>query len=318
MKITNPINTVYMNEFWNAMRIGEHFALDGYNAKAPKCGAYLLPAIQASKYQEELKKENFFRRLGTVIPAREYDSKITTITTNSEPEWIPDEGDIPEVAELQGVYHFHSHKLAALTKLHLSLIQDTDFDFETWVLKGFANLFGRAEVKAFLTGIGNGQPLGILAEQGGAEIGVTAAQSDAITFDEVMSLFRSLEPKFREKAVWVMNDETALALHTLKDDSGNYLWNPASEKLLGKTVIICNEMPGMESGSKPIAFGDFSYYWIMERVPLAIRVLREKFITKQQHGYIGVEYLDAKLIRPEAIQVMKMAESDEEEEGSAA
>ncbi len=309
MKVTNPTDTAYVTDFWNAMRGCEFTALDHYNAKSPRCGAYLLPASQASKYQEELKKENFFRRLATVIPTSEYDSRITTIVTEEEPGWIPEEGNIPEVAELLGVYEFTSHKLAALTKLHLSLLTDTGFDFENWVLKNFARIFGKAEARAFLTGNGNGQPLGILKDHGGAEVGVTAAKTDAITFDEVMSLFRSLEPKFREKAVWVMNDETALALHTLKDDSGNYLWNPASEKLLGKTVIICNEMPGIQAGGKPIAFGDFSYYWILERVPLAIRVLREKFIIKQNRGYIGVEYLDAKLIHPEAIQVLQMGDS---------
>ncbi len=311
MKVMNPTDTAYVADFWNAMRGHEFTALDRYNAKSPRCGAYLLPASQAGKYQEDLKKENFFRRLATVIPTSEHDTHITTIVTEAEPGWIPEEGNIPEVAELLGVYDFTSHKLAALTKLHLSLLTDTGFNFENWILKSFARIFGKAEAKAFLTGNGNGQPLGVLADHGGAEIGVTTAKVDTITFDEVMSLFRSLEPKFREKAVWVMNDETALALHTLKDDSGNYLWNPASEKLLGKTVIICNEMPGIQSGSKPIAFGDFSYYWILERVPLAIRVLREKFIIKQHCGYIGVEHLDAKLIRPEAIQVMQMASSAE-------
>lgn len=49
-------------------------------------------------------------------------------------------------------------------------------------------------------------------------------------------------------------------LRTLKDDLGNYIWNHADNTILGKKVIISEFIPSVEIGSKPIAFGDFSYY----------------------------------------------------------
>ena len=62
-----------------------------------------------------------------------------------------------------------------------------------------------------------------------------------------------------------MNDETALALRLLKDDAGNYLWNHVNDTILGKPVLyINNSMPSVASGAKLIAFGDFSFYWIVE------------------------------------------------------
>ena len=57
-----------------------------------------------------------------------------------------------------------------------------------------------------------------------------------------------------------MNDETALKLRTLKDASGNYLWNHTDDTIMGKPVHISNYMPSEAAGAKPIAFGDFSYY----------------------------------------------------------
>lgn len=65
-------------------------------------------------------------------------------------------------------------------------------------------------------------PTGILHPTEGAEVGVTAAGTDAITYDEVIKLYFSLDKHYRKNAIWI---ETALHLRTLKDSSGNYLWN---------------------------------------------------------------------------------------------
>lgn len=200
------------------------------------------------------------------------------------------------------------YKLAAIAKVHEDMFEDKTFDVQSFLLGQLVQRFARAEEKAFLVGNGIGQPTGILADQGGGEIGVMAASPSTIAYDEVVTLFHSLESKYREKAVWLMNDETAIALRKVKDDAGNRLWEPGEEKLLGKPVVISNAVPGMEAGMKPLAFGDLSYYWIIERIPLAVRALYEKYVLKQIHGYVGYEHLDGKLIRSDAVKVLKMAE----------
>lgn len=302
----NPTDTNYERIFWNSLRKQTVLITEHSHAKAPMTNAYVLPTVQAGEYLEELEKENFFRRLGTVLPMYYNDYTVSTIATDAEAQWVAEGDNIPEDEEVLNTYRFDTHRLSSIAKIHINLLEDEGFDFEEWILKKFSHRFAHAEAKAFLVGTGKGEPLGILADQGGAEVGVTT-NSASITFDEVMALFHSLDPRFRENAVWVMNDATALALRTLKDNDGNYLWGPSAEKLLGKTVIICNQVPDIASGNKPIAFGDFSYYWIMERVPFAIRPLTEKYHMAQYRGYVGYEHLDGKLIRPEAIKVLKIA-----------
>ena len=130
-----------------------------------------------------------------------------------------------------------------------------------------------------------------------------------LTYDDVVKLFFSVKPEYRRNAVWVMNDETALALRTLKDAEGNYIWNHANDTILGKKVLISEYMPSVGFGSKPIAFGDFSYYWIVCRCPVCIRPLLEKFIMMGYIGYLAYEFLDGKLVRPEAIKVMRMSDT---------
>lgn len=66
-------------------------------------------------------------------------------------------------------------------------------------------------------------------------------------------------------------------------------------------------MPSVNSGNKPIAFGDFDYYYIVDRSPLSVRALQEKYALNQQTGYLTYEMLDGMLVRPEAIKVISMA-----------
>lgn len=96
----------------------------------------------------------------------------------------------------------------------------------------------------------------------------------------------------------------SLALHKLKDDAGNYLWNGNSDTILGKPVHICNDMPDIAAGAKPVLFGDFRYFWIIDRSPISMRALKERFAMTDQVGYVGFELLDSRLVRKDAIKAL--------------
>ena len=86
----------------------------------------------------------------------------------------------------------------------------------------------------------------------------------------------------------------------LKDLAGNYLWKESDKTIFSKPVQVVDSMPSIGKGQKVIAFGDFSNYWLVQRFPLTIRTLKEKFAMRGQVGYLGCEYLDGKLIRKDA------------------
>lgn len=188
-------------------------------------------------------------------------------------------------------------------KFDTDFVEDFSFDFGEYLISRFARNFGRGEDKAFITGTGINEPTGILHESEGAQVGITA---DTLTYDSVIELFFSVEPEYRKSAAWLVNDKTALALKKLKDADGNYLWNSNNDTILGKPVVISEFMPDAEVGSKPIAFGDFSYYWIVDRSKVSLRTLTEKFDTLDQIGYLAIKYLDGKLIRNEAVKVLTL------------
>jgi HK97 family phage major capsid protein len=231
--------------------------------------------------------------------------RIFAKDSNDIAQWVAENEAIPIYDGIEDftINTVDSWKLAALVKMDEAFIHDTSFDIENYLIKRFAKNFGRAEDNAFINGNGTEMPTGILNATGGAEVSATI---DEITYDDVISLYFSVKPEYRKNAVWLMNDVTALALRTLKDSAGNYLWRDSDDTILGKKVIMTEFMPDAESGSKPIAFGDFSYYWVIGRRPIGVRTLTEKFAALDQLGYLAYEFLDGKLIRPEAVKVIQI------------
>ncbi len=229
--------------------------------------------------------------------ATKNDSAIWISDNDFQHEWVPEHGTIPTTADS----HFPkkdvvAHKLAIITALETDFISDLGFDLEKYLAGQFSKRFGRAEENAFVNGNGVEQPHGVLTD---AETGVMV--SGSIGFDDVLALYFSVDKQYRSGGAWLMNDETTLKLKTLKDQNGQYLWNQNSDTVLGKPVHISEFMP---TDGKPIAFGDFSYYTVIDRIPLSVRTLYEKFALEQKTGYLGVEHLDGMLIRPEAVKVL--------------
>lgn len=60
----------------------------------------------------------------------------------------------------------------------------------------------------------------------------------------------------------------------------------------------------MNDTDKPVAFGDFSYFWIIERAPLSVKVLTELYANYGKTGYIAQERIDGKLIRTDAVKLL--------------
>jgi len=158
---------------------------------------------------------------------------------------------------------------------------------------------------------GAGKPLGIFAEEGGAQVGVTTASATEITADEIINLIYALKRPYRKKAKFIMNDQTIAVLRKLKDENGQYLWQPSlqagePDRLLGYEVMTSAYVPVIASGKPVIAFGDFSYYNIGDRGVRSFAELKELFAGNGMVGFVAKERVDGKLVLAEAVQVLKM------------
>ncbi len=293
--------------FWDFMygNLKSKFDIGKYSGIA-KSG-YALPATSNKKYIVNVKEKSIFRNIATVNLRYNPNTSLWLYTDDEITSFVGENEELPikDLAQDLTRERVNSYKIAALFKVANDMKVDLGANFEDFMLKKLAKCFGRTEDKAYITGTGVKEPTGILHDTDGAEIGVSA---NSLTYDDVINLYFSVKPEYRENGVWLMNDETALALRTLKDDAGNYLWRNTDDTILGKKVLISEFMPNATSGNKPISFGDFSYYWIIERSPVGVTALHERFAIQDQTGYIATEFLDGRLIRKDAVKVLEITE----------
>lgn len=286
-----------------------HEILNALQVGTDSEGGYLVPDEYERTLVEALEEENIFRQLAKVIQTSSGDRKIPVVATKGTASWIDEEGAFTESDDSFSQVSIGAYKLGTMIKVSEELLNDSVFDLESYISREFARRIGAKEEEAFFTGDGSGKPLGILATTGGAELGVTAASATAITADELIDLFYSLKSPYRRNAVWLLNDSTIKAIRKLKDNQGQYLWQPSltagtPDTILGRPVRTSAYMPAIAAEAKTIAFGDFSYYWIADRQGRSFKRLNELYAANGQVGFLASQRVDGKLILPEAIKVL--------------
>ena len=308
---TGRASEEYKANFWNAMRskVPLPSVVNALEEGTDSEGGYLVPDEYERTLVEALEEENVFRQMAKVIRTSSGDRKIPVVATKGTASWIDEEGAYTESDDSFGQVSIGAYKVGTMIKVSKEPLNDSVFDLESYIAKEFARRIGAKEEEAFFTGDGSGKPLGVLAATGGAETGVTAASSTAVTADELMDLFYSLKSPYRKKAVWVLNDSTIKAVRKLKDSTGQYLWQPSlvagtPDTLLGRPVKTSAYMPVIAAGAKTIAFGDFSYYWIADRQGRSFKRLNELYAANGQVGFLGSQRVDGKLVLSEAVKVL--------------
>ena len=301
----------YRQNFWDMMRSKTPMpqVVNALQIGTDSEGGYLVPDEYERILVEALEEENVFRQLAKVIRTSSGDRKIPVVATKGTASWIDEEGAYLESDDSFGQVSIGAYKVGTMIKVSEELLNDSVFDLEAYISREFARRIGAKEEEAFFTGDGSGKPLGVLAAAGGAETGVTAASATAITADELIDLFYSLKAPYRRNAVWVLNDSTIKAIRKLKDNQGQYLWQPsltagAPDLLLGKPVRTSAYMPAIAADAKTVAFGDFSYYWIADRQGRSFKRLNELYAATGQVGFLASQRVDGKLVLPEAIKVL--------------
>lgn len=307
---TGRASDEYKKAFWNHARRRDSVELrNALQVGTDTEGGYLVPDEFEHTLIQSLEQENVIRKHAHVFTTSSGSHKIPIVSSKGTASWVDEEGAIAESDDTFGQQLIGAHKVSTLIKVSEELLQDSAFDLEGYFKAEFARRIGNAEEAAFLTGNGTGKPTGILNATGGAQVGVTAASATAITADEIIDLFYLLKAPYRKKAIWVLNDSTIKAIRKLKDQNGQYLWQPALrdgefDTILGKRIFTSAYAPEIAAGAKTIAFGDFSYYWIGDRQGITFKRLNERYAETGQVGFIASKRVDGKLILPEAIKVL--------------
>ena len=273
-------------------------------------GGYLVPEEYDHRLIDILDEENVMRKLGTRITTSG-EHKINIAATKPAAAWIEEGGALTFGDATFDQIILDAHKLHVAIKVTEELLYDNAFNLESYIMQQFGKALANAEEDAFINGTGTGQPLGILAATGGADVGITAKSATAITADEIIDLIYSLKRPYRKSAAFLLNDQTLAAIRKLKDNYGQYLWQPSlqagePDRILGYAAYTSPYFPAIAAGKAAVAFVDFSYYNIGDRGTRSFAELKELFAGNGMVGFVAKERVDGKLVLPEAVKLLKM------------
>ncbi|HML46168.1 MAG TPA: phage major capsid protein [Clostridia bacterium] len=277
-------------------------------------GGYLCPDEYERRLIDVLSEENIMRRLGYILPTDSGERAVPVVADHGDAAWLGEGEEINDDDDAFTVVTLGAHKVATSMRVSVELLNDSVFNLDTYIANEFGRRIGAAEESAFLstgTGAANHQPRALITD---ASAGLTAASATAITADELLDLVYSLRAPYRRKASFILHNSTAKLMRKLKDNTGNYLWQPSltagqPDMLLGYGLHVSPYMPEATAGKVPVVFGDYSYYWIADRQGRRFQRLNELYAKNGQVGFLAWQRVDGKLILPEAVKKLTMKAS---------
>ncbi len=247
---------------------------------------------------------------GNRVPWPTIDDTANTGRIKAENAAADDDGsdDIVFGEKLLDAYMYDT----GVVRFSWELMQDSAFNMEALASELFGERLGRLANSQLTVGTGSGQPNGIVTA---ATSGKTAASATAITFDEMIDLFHSVDPAYRQSAKcrWQFNDTTFAALSKLKDGQGNYLWRQGDvrsgepDMLWNKPYSVNQAMANPATTTTPVLFGDHSRYVVRKVDGFKLLRLNELYAASGQVGMIGYKRFDGELLNTSAVKKLTMA-----------
>ena len=165
------------------------------------------------------------------------------------------------------------------------------------VRERLAYKFGVTQEKAFMTGSGVNQPLGVFTASAD---GISTARdvstgntTTSVTFDGLINAKYSLKGQYWQRADWMFHRDVLKQITKLKDGDGQYMWRESvregePDRLLGRPVVMSEFAPNtLTTGLYAGILGDFSNYWIADALDMQVQVLKELYAETNQTGFIG-------------------------------
>ncbi len=299
----------YKNAFVAMARHGESSLPLNIKATLQKAvdtqGGYLVPIEFETKIVLKLYDANIMRQLGTVIRTT---SQVNIPMEGNLPTfgWIDELGAYPATDATVAQNILSAYKLGGIVTASEELLDDAFLDVGDYIAGRSSLSAGFSEEAAYIAGDGNKKPTGWLTTV--TQTSTTAANNAVVSAD-IFGLMYGVQRPYRKNGSFIFADTVMLSLRKERATTGQYIWQPsliagAPDTLLGKPVYTSDFLAALAPGSVSGAFGDFSYYQIVDRIGWSMQRLNELYAANGQIGFRMWERTDGKLLRPEAIATL--------------
>jgi HK97 family phage major capsid protein len=138
-----------------------------------------------------------------------------------------------------------------------------------------------------------------------------------VIVDDLIDLMFSVDPLYRASpsAAFLMADSTLKFIRKIKTATTNEpIFLPASrpgqpDMLLGKPVIVSDDVAAMAANAKSIIFGDLSQYMIRDAAGVGVLRLQERFAEVGQVAFIAFLRTDGRAINAGALRYYQNSSS---------
>lgn len=278
-------------------------------------GAYTIPTGFANKIDVALKAfggmideaDTIPTEMGNDFPYPSINDTSNTGEVSQENQGVggSDTNATAEQDPAYGVTTLRAYTIdSTIVRVPITLIQDSAFDVENMFANDLLKTrLGRRINNKLTLGTGANEPTGIVTA---APSGVTTASNSAFTYNELISLFHSVDPLYRPGAKWMFNDSTLLAIKKLADSSGRPLFiaggvsegiqNKEPDTINGAPYTINQDMPSIGSATTPIIFGQLKKYKYRKVRDYQMVRFGERFMDKLQIGFLLWLRIDGNLV----------------------
>lgn len=272
-------------------------------------GGFWVPEAYQTEYLKKVATTAIIRSLArTLSTSRDHlkwprmvyttDDKYTSGVRLTWTGETPSSATAHRVTEpVSGLITIPVHTAMASMPISNDLLEDSAFDVMGISSDLMGEAFGLGEDDVFLNGNGVSKPMGIITRVDVGDTGekvatVNSGDAGTLKADGLIDLFFGLPSQYRRNARFVMNSGSAKVARKLKDGgtTGRYLWDAMQapnfgglsspvdqDSLLGKPVLYDEFMPDIAGNAYPILFGDFTGYFIVDRVGLSLQRLSELY-----------------------------------------
>jgi HK97 family phage major capsid protein len=303
---------------------------------SPESGGHAVPEVIA---QEVLKRALDSSPLASLVrtsPVSTSDYKRLISLHDAAAAWAGEsttrsETGTPTLKQIE----FSHGELYAVPKASNWMLDDGQFDIAQWLIEEAGDQFSVALDTAIISGDGSSKPTGFL---NGTPVSTGDTDSPARAFgtlqfvptgisdgfpadmlgsptgnpgDVLIDTFYTLRAPYRANATWVMSSDTARVVRKFKDGDGNYLWRPGlaagqPETLLGKPVVLDENMPSIGANSFPIALADWRQFYELTMIH-GMKIIRDEVTTRGFTLFYIAKRFGGKIVDDHACKFIKVA-----------
>lgn len=267
----------------------------------PSEGGYTVQTEVASAIIEAIKTFGGMRNVAEVFSTAtgaplQYP---TSDGTNEQGEIVGENVSASDQDVVFGTVGLNTFKFSSkVVTVPIELLQDSTVDIEAFVRNRLRTRLGRIQNNKFTIGSGTNEPRGLVTAVGVGKMGA-AGQTTSVTYDDLVDLQESIDDGYGQGSTcaWMMHQQSRRVIRKLKDTTGRPIWTPgyesgitkgAPDELLGRPVVINNDMPVMAASAKSITYGDHSFYKVRDALDITLfRFTDSAYAKKGQVGFLA-------------------------------